>query len=217
MSSTTRAGMAGSTGSARMESRQSPRTDPLAVLHPHETVCARASGAAPIPAPNPPATRAATARGSQERIIFILRPGAPRHKRLRRLEASERVPAVRPFGPTSIAVLVALRAIAAGGDVPADRALTHRLVGILDYLAVDYPPTVRDGRVIIPTEYDEQVNLAGEARRIAERLPRPRAATPDARPTVGEALAEVERRVRARADGVEVRRAILEARRLILG
>jgi high-affinity iron transporter len=48
----------------------------------------------------------------------------------------------------------------------ADASL-QRLASLADYVAADYPGAVRDGRVVTPTEYEEQRGLVAEARALA--------------------------------------------------
>jgi len=57
---------------------------------------------------------------------------------------------------------------AQAGAAPAEEA--RRLVHMLDYIAVDYPATVRDGRVVDEGEYAEQVEFAGVVQASIRRL-----------------------------------------------
>ncbi len=75
------------------------------------------------------------------------------------------------------------------------RALVH----MLDYIAVDYPATVRDGRVINEPEYAEQVEFAGVvAARVAGLPPG------GARDALAADARALEAAIRARAPGEEV-------------
>jgi high-affinity iron transporter len=53
---------------------------------------------------------------------------------------------------------------------PALRPL-ERLAALADYVAADYHGAVQDGKVVAPTEYEEQRGLIVEATRLAARLP----------------------------------------------
>jgi high-affinity iron transporter len=89
-----------------------------------------------------------------------------------------------------------------GGDA-------QRLVQLVDYIAGDYPMAVVDGEVVSPFEYDEQVTFAQDARRLAAGLLGPSA--PPADPLLAQ-LAEVEARVRAKAEAGAVAEACRAAR-----
>jgi len=99
-------------------------------------------------------------------------------------------PAVTPSGPRD------------GGDA-------HRLVALLDYVAGDYPRAVQGGVVVSADEYDEQVHFADEARTMAAALAPTAPAPADGLLSL---VADVEARVRARADAPEVARACRAAR-----
>jgi high-affinity iron transporter len=89
-----------------------------------------------------------------------------------------------------------------GGDA-------HRLVALLDYVAGDYPRAVQNGVVVIPAEYDEQLHFAAEARNMATALAPTAPAPADGLLTL---VAEVDARVRARADAAIVASACRAAR-----
>ena len=92
---------------------------------------------------------------------------------------------------------------------PRDGGDAHRLVALLDYVAGDYPRAVRDGAVVSPAEYEEQVQFVSEARSMAAGLVPTAAAPADALLAL---VGEVESRVRARAGASEVATACRAAR-----
>lgn len=92
---------------------------------------------------------------------------------------------------------------------PRDGGDAHRLVALLDYVAGDYPRAVQGGAVVSPEEYDEQVHFVSEARAMAGGLA---PAAPAPADTLLALVADVEERVRARADAADVARACRAAR-----
>ena len=75
------------------------------------------------------------------------------------------MPASRP-GRAAALLLASLAGIAAAPPSPSpSQADAQRAIHLLDYLAVDYPGAVRDGRIASQSEYAEQLQLAGELRR----------------------------------------------------
>ena len=89
----------------------------------------------------------------------------------------------------TVLALVALTATArADGARPA-----HTLLHILDYVAVDYPGVVRDGRILNPAEYREQQEFAGQLGPLVSRLPE------------GPAKAEIDRQARRLAELIDVK------------
>jgi high-affinity iron transporter len=82
-------------------------------------------------------------------------------------------------------------------------------VALLDYIGGDYALAVRDGVVVSPAEYEEQMAFAADARRIATRLLGPAATKGDR--LVAE-LADVGARVSARASPAAVAEACRAAR-----
>jgi high-affinity iron transporter len=92
----------------------------------------------------------------------------------------------------TLALVLARPLLAATAE--ADRALS-----LLDYVAVEYPQFVRDGAVLDPDEYAEQVEFSGRVVSLLKALP-PRPGH-DTLLRDAEALAA---RVAARADGAEV-------------
>ena len=80
---------------------------------------------------------------------------------------------------------------------PADRA--QSILHMLDYVAVDYPDVVKDGKVVDQSEYDEQLEFVTQVRVLLEQLA--------ARPEQGELIARADRLVALVSDkrpGVEV-------------
>ncbi len=80
---------------------------------------------------------------------------------------------------------------------PAERA-TQRVAQVVDYVAADYAGAVRDGQVIEASEYAEQQELLGAARKL---LPELAAAAPDpaSLPTLATQLSAVEKAVADKA------------------
>src|SRR5688572_29226346 len=81
-----------------------------------------------------------------------------------------------------------------GGDA-------QRLVSLVDYIAGDYPLAVRDGAVVSPAEYEEQLTFAGDARRLAAQL---LGGQPSAAEPFLVHLTELDARVKARAPAAAV-------------
>src|SRR6185503_4437348 len=120
------------------------------------------------------------------------------------------------MAPAAAAVGACLALSACGAAPPAaapasprDGSDAHRLVALLDYVAGDYPRAVRDGTVVSPAEYEEQVHFVGEARSMAAGLAPTAAAPADALLAL---VADVESRVRGRAGAAEVAQACRAAR-----
>src|SRR5687768_8349636 len=86
--------------------------------------------------------------------------------------------------------LVPSLALAATPPPPAEDA--RRLAAVLDYVAADYGEAVADGVVVDPEEYEEQLELLDEARRLAARLP-------PAELLLNERVAALDARIRALA------------------
>jgi high-affinity iron transporter len=111
------------------------------------------------------------------------------------------------------AVLMALTACrttpATSAAAPRDGGDAHRLVALLDYVAGDYPRAVQNGAVVSPDEYDEQVRFADDARTMATALAPTAPAPADGLLTL---VADVDARVRARADANLVANACRAAR-----
>ena len=80
---------------------------------------------------------------------------------------------------------------------PADRA--QIILHMLDYVAVDYPEFVKDGKVVDQGEYDEQLEFVTQARALLDHLP--------ARPAQSDLIARADRLVtlvKGKAAGLEV-------------
>ena len=107
-----------------------------------------------------------------------------------------------------IAILLAAGPLGASaqGEPARDGGAAQRLVTLIDYVGGDYRMAVRDGAVIAPDEYAEQVRFAGEIRAMAGRLLGSAGGDPLARK-----VAEIEALVGAKADPEAVARACHEA------
>lgn len=57
------------------------------------------------------------------------------------------------------------------GETPADDKTPRFIIHLLDYLAHDYGGAVQNGKVVSPSEYDEQVEFAQKVNEIAAALP----------------------------------------------
>ena len=95
-----------------------------------------------------------------------------------------------------LAAALALAASLASAATPAEQART--VVHLLDYVAVDYPEFVRDGKVVDEAEYQEQREFAGRAIELLRQLPAPGQAA-----VVGQARTLLQR-IEAKAPGAEV-------------
>lgn len=70
----------------------------------------------------------------------------------------------------TLAILVALAAAAASASAaPDEKAQT--VVHMLDYISVDYPQFVRDGKVLNQPEYEEQLEFSVQSKALLEQLP----------------------------------------------
>ncbi len=105
---------------------------------------------------------------------------------------------------------ILLLAAAVGAEAPEaparDGGAAQRLVTLIDYVGGDYRMAVKNGAVIAPDEYAEQVRFAGEIRAMTGQLLGPAAEEPLARKA-----AEIEGLVGAKADPESVARACHEA------
>jgi high-affinity iron transporter len=116
----------------------------------------------------------------------------------------------RTLAPLLLAMALALRCAERPRSAPApDGGDAQRLVSLVDYIAGDYPMAVRDGAVVSPAEYDEQLTFAADARRLAGQLLGGQPSPDD--PLLGH-LAEVDARLRARAPAASVAEACRAAR-----
>ncbi len=82
---------------------------------------------------------------------------------------------------------------------PADDEKAQTVVHMLDYVSVDYPEFVKDGKVLNPGEYEEQKEFATQAIALLQQLP----AAPEQAAVIDKAkklLAGIE----ARADGAQI-------------
>jgi high-affinity iron transporter len=86
------------------------------------------------------------------------------------------------------------------------------VVHLLDYISVDYPGFVRDGKVLNEAEYKEQKEFAQQAAELIEKLP------PVANPgQLAAAAATLRQRIEAKAPGEEVSRLATELRWEVIG
>ena len=76
---------------------------------------------------------------------------------------------------------------------------TQQVAALVDYVAADYPQAVRDGEIVEQSEYAEQQNLLGEARKLAVAL------GGAAQATLAAQLEAVSAAVAAKAPAAEVR------------
>lgn len=74
-------------------------------------------------------------------------------------------------------------------------------VHLLDYVGVDYPATVKAGKVANESEYKEQLEFVGQAIQILERLP-----DNPARPALLDKARQLLTQVQSKADGADVSR-----------
>ena len=117
-----------------------------------------------------------------------------------------------------IVTAIALAILAAGpvlaqAPTPAAAVDPQAILHVLDYVAVDYPGAVKDGKVTDQSEYEEQVEFVAQARAMIDRLP-PRPVTPSLTSQADQLVALVKDKrsaddVAARAR--ELRQAILDA------
>ena len=80
----------------------------------------------------------------------------------------------------------------------------------LDYIAVDYPPTVADGAVLDQNEYTEQVEFSAQLLPALERLP-----AKNGREKIAQQLGQLENQIRTRAEGSLVAQTARDAARRI--
>lgn len=98
------------------------------------------------------------------------------------------------FLPFIAAVLLAT-SLAAHATTPQGQAILH----LLDYVAVEYPGVVRNGKVLDAGEYAEQVEFSGNAATLVAQLP----AHPS-QPALAAQAASLAFDIRAKADGAAV-------------
>lgn len=88
---------------------------------------------------------------------------------------------------------------------------TQRLAQVVDYVAADYAGAVRDGQIIEPSEFNEQLELIREARKLLPALSGREAD----RATLAAELLEVEQAVESRTAPAEVQRRCRIARQTL--
>ena len=98
-----------------------------------------------------------------------------------------------------LSALLLLLALLAPGRLLAADATPRAVVNLLDYVSVEYPTFVRDGRVLNAEEYAEQVEFSGQARDLITALP-----PAPQREAIAAQAAELNRLVQAKADGAKV-------------
>ena len=99
------------------------------------------------------------------------------------------------------AVLLCLVALAAPAAARADDVAVQTTWRLLDYIAVDYPGAVQDGRIVSQLEYDEMREFSASVRERLATLPaRPQRATLEA------GAAELQRAIASRAAPADVDR-----------
>ena len=108
-----------------------------------------------------------------------------------------------------IALVMALGAHAHAGEPNASAQL---VVHLLDYVSVDYPAFVKDGKVIDESEYKEQQEFAAQVLTLLGQLPEVRERTD----LIAEA-SRLKRRIDARAPGEEVAKAATDLRWRVIG
>jgi high-affinity iron transporter len=89
----------------------------------------------------------------------------------------------------------------------------QRVVALVDYVKGDYPGAVREGSVVAPSEYEEQLRFVADARSLAVKL------LPDAPPSdpLLQGLAQLDGLVHKKADPEDVRKACLAVRDQAIG
>ena len=87
----------------------------------------------------------------------------------------------------------------AGAAPSVDEEKAQTVVHMLDYVGVDYPQFVRDGKVLDASEYEEQREFAGQAIALLQQLP-----TVAQTPALLEQARALHARIDAKADGKEV-------------
>jgi high-affinity iron transporter len=93
--------------------------------------------------------------------------------------------------------------VAPAGARADNPAALQRLAALADYIAADYPGAVQGGRVIAPSEYEEQRSLLGQARELQSQL-HPTSGVRDAAERLGSDLRRLADDLEARADEKQV-------------
>ncbi len=96
-------------------------------------------------------------------FIFNLFGGRGRRGRIAPLAVGIALSGLLGCARTAVPPKAALAAALDGGDA-------QRLVALVDYIGGDYGGAVSGGRVLSPTEYDEQLRFAADSRRLAQGL-----------------------------------------------
>lgn len=116
----------------------------------------------------------------------------------------------------SALLLLALVAIgctaASSAAVAAADDDAQSIVHLLDYVAVDYPEFVRDGKVVDAQEYKEQLEFARHAGELLQKLPRTASS-----PKLARDAAALRQRIEAKAPGEEVSRLATALRWEVIG
>jgi high-affinity iron transporter len=102
---------------------------------------------------------------------------------------------------TALALLLLIASIAApcGARADSTEPNAQTVLHLLDYVAVEYPQFVKDGKVINADEYAEQVEFAGQIERAIRALP-----TSPQREEYAKAAAGLLASIKAKADAGEV-------------
>jgi high-affinity iron transporter len=119
-----------------------------------------------------------------------------------------RVRAVRVRGCLLIAGLV-LSGLAAAAAAPDEKAQT--VVHMLDYVSVDYPEFVKDGKVLNQSEYEEQREFASRAIELLQQLP-----AKDGQAALIATAGQLVARIDAKSPGPEVSRLAGEVRAQVI-
>lgn len=109
-----------------------------------------------------------------------------------------RSPAIASRWLRWLAAVLALAAASLAQAAPSPAEQAQTVVHLLDYVAVDYPEFVQDGKVVDEAEYQEQREFAGRAIELLQQLPAPGQAA-----LTGKAQALLQR-IAAKAPGAEV-------------
>ncbi|HZY15783.1 MAG TPA: c-type cytochrome, partial [Ramlibacter sp.] len=104
---------------------------------------------------------------------------------------------IRRCASAALAALLYVGCLPAMAEGPADSAQT--VIHMLDYVSVDYPQFVRDGKVLDEPEYQEQLEFARQSLALLQRLP-------DAadKPALVAKAGQLVGRIEAKAPGGEV-------------
>jgi high-affinity iron transporter len=114
--------------------------------------------------------------------------------------------------PTQLnAVLAALALLLPAFAARAAAEDARTIVNLLDYVSVEYPEFVREGRVLDAEEYAEQVEFSGQVARLIPTLP----ASPQ-REAIAAQAGELVGLIEAKADGVRVAALAREIQRALI-